>query len=185
MCGGRAHVPSNSAVEGGEEESGEAGLDVGDADGVEAELPKAGKVAAAFRHPGGRQASDPALLPGADREDRPLRAEVRPLTARLHLEEDEGRAVEADDVDLPEAGAGAPLDDLPEGGGEAGDQNSFTPARETRDATFTLIKTPYGWKLQEFAWQMTLPQPALAQISGREWVKGDREKFQQATGQKP
>ena len=96
-----------------------AGAVEGDADGVEADLVVAREVAAALRHPGGGEAADLALLAGADREDRPLGAEVGALASRLDLEEDQGRAVEGDEVELAEAGARVALDDLPAGGGEA------------------------------------------------------------------
>ena len=60
------------------------------------------------------------LLAGADREDRALGAEVGAVAAGLDLDEDEGAAVEGDDVELAVAGAGVALDDLPAGGGEPG-----------------------------------------------------------------
>ena len=90
-----------------------AGAVEGDADGVEADLVVARQVAAALGHPGGGEAADLALLARADREDRSLGAEVGALASRLHLEEDEGRSVEGDDVELAEAGPCVALDDLP------------------------------------------------------------------------
>ena len=55
-----------------------------------------------------------------DREDRALGAEAGARAAGLDLDEDEGAAVEGDDVELAVAGAGVALDDLPAGRREAG-----------------------------------------------------------------
>ncbi len=89
-----------------------AGAVEGDADGVEADLGVARRVAA-FAHPGGGEAADALLLAAVDAEDRALGAEGGVLAAGLDLDEDERAAVEGDDVELAEAGAGVALDDLP------------------------------------------------------------------------
>ncbi len=91
----------------------------GDADGVEADLGVVRGVAA-FAHPGGGEAAHALLLAAVDAEDRALGAEGGVLAAGLDLDEDEGAAVEGDDVELAETGAGVALDDLPAGLGEAG-----------------------------------------------------------------
>ena len=96
-----------------------AGAVEGDADGVEADLGVVGGVAA-LAHPGGGEAADSLLLAVVDAEDRALGAEGGVLAAGLDLDEDERAAVEGDDVELAEAGAGVALDDLPARGDQPG-----------------------------------------------------------------
>jgi hypothetical protein len=110
----------------------ESGLDVldvgdlaaaveGDADRVEANLSVAGQGGTPLRQPGGGEAAHLTLLARTDRVDRPHGAEARVLATGLHLEEDQGRALERDDVELAVAGTCVALDDLPAGGQEARD----------------------------------------------------------------
>ena len=84
----------------------------GYADGVEADLGVVGSVAP-LAHPGNGKAADTLLLAAVDAEDRALGAEGGTLTTGLDLDEYERAAVEGDDVELAETGAGVALDDLP------------------------------------------------------------------------
>ena len=98
----------------------------GDADDVEPDL-RVGRRIVTGRDPGGRDAADPQSLMGADCEDRPLGAEVGALTSGLDLDEDEGAAVDRDDVDLAEPGAGIALDETPAGSGQPGRDQVLGP----------------------------------------------------------
>src|SRR5215207_8205708 len=71
------------------------------ADDVEAQVAVAGYVVAALAQPGRGEAAQLHALARADRRRRGLRAELRAGAAGLDLDEDERRAVERDQVDLP------------------------------------------------------------------------------------
>lgn len=67
-------------------------------------------------------------------------------------------------------------------GGENGELNSFLPKKESRLEKFIVQKTPFGWRLKEFAWPMVSTEAALKNSSARKWMPGERDKFLQATG---
>ena len=102
----------------------------GDAEDVEADLGVAGGVASG-RHPGGGDAADPVSLARADRQRRALGAEIGALATGLDLDEDQRAAVDRDDVDLAEAGAGVALDDPPAGRREPGRDQVLGPAPDS------------------------------------------------------
>lgn len=68
-------------------------------------------------------------------------------------------------------------------GGSTGEFNSFSPKVETIKTIIKVIKTPFGWKINNvkggLLYQMVLPEPAVKNFH-QKWVPGDQEKFLQA-----
>src|SRR6188474_2276146 len=91
----------------------------GDSDGIEAD-PAVADCVAVFGHPGGGEAPHPQLLAPVDAEHGPLGPVGRAGPPCLDLDEDQGGAVQGDDVELAVAGPGIALDDLPAGGDQLG-----------------------------------------------------------------
>jgi hypothetical protein len=124
---------------GGREEASEGSADVidireairaeADPDDVEAIARDAGR-SAPVRDPLAGEPAQLELLPAAHREGRSLGTEARPLPPGLHLDEDQGRAVQRNEVELARRQAHVPPDDPPAGALEPrGDQVLALPSQ--------------------------------------------------------